>query len=58
MLVHAGALVNVASDNGVTPLHVAVQEGNAELVELLVGNAAQIDAMDDDGNHAVHLAAK
>src|SRR6185503_12966738 len=44
-LVDAGADVNVAAINGVTPLMAAAYAGDAELVTRIVGRNANVDAV-------------
>lgn len=43
--------------NGWTPLHAAAHAGHDEMVLLLVGEGAYVDAVDVDGNTPLHLAA-
>ena len=40
-----------------SPLHIAARNGSLEIVELLVGNGADIEDRNDEGNQAIHLAA-
>ena len=39
-----------------TPLHVACKYGHYRVVEMLVGNGADVEAVDKDGNTAYHIA--
>ena len=39
-----------------TPLHLAVDYGNVEIVKLLLSFGAQPNVKDNDGNTALHLA--
>lgn len=58
LLVEAGGgeVVNVPNNECVTPLHVAAERGHLELVELLVGSGAFVDARDYGGETPLHLA--
>lgn len=42
---------------GLTPLHLAVIQGNAALVNLLIANKANVNAIDNEGHSVVHWAA-
>eukprot|EP00028_Trichosphaerium_sp_Am-I-7-wt_P011779 CAMPEP_0168539326 /NCGR_PEP_ID=MMETSP0405-20121227/21759_1 /TAXON_ID=498012 /ORGANISM="Trichosphaerium sp, Strain Am-I-7 wt" /LENGTH=593 /DNA_ID=CAMNT_0008568863 /DNA_START=324 /DNA_END=2101 /DNA_ORIENTATION=- len=53
-----GVDVNVKNSFGVTPLHVAVAAGEAEVVDLLLGEKAAVDSYDADGNNSLDLARK
>ncbi|KAI9924577.1 hypothetical protein MW887_006850 [Aspergillus wentii] len=58
-LIEQGADVN-AQENylGITPLHCAAHRGNEEMVELLLSNKANINAICKEGNTALHMAAQ
>ncbi|MDH5386401.1 MAG: ankyrin repeat domain-containing protein [Candidatus Aminicenantes bacterium] len=43
-------LIQMKSDKGQTPLHLAVQNGNQEIVEFLISQGADINARDSEGN--------
>ncbi len=43
-------LINMKSEKGQTPLHLAVQNGSQEIVELLISKGADINARDSAGN--------
>ena len=43
-------LIHTKSDKGQTPLHLAVQNGKLEIVELLLSQGADINAKDSEGN--------
>ncbi len=43
-------LIHTKSDKGQTPLHLAVQNGKLEIVELLLSQGAYINAKDSEGN--------
>ncbi|WP_174516138.1 ankyrin repeat domain-containing protein, partial [Wolbachia endosymbiont of Cardiocondyla obscurior] len=45
-------------DNGNTPLFSAALSGKREMVELLIGEGAHIDAIDDNGNTPLSWAAE
>jgi hypothetical protein len=60
LLDDAGALLNARGNNGWTPLIVTTYHGATECVELLLardGDALELDAVDKDGDTALHLAA-
>jgi len=40
-----------------SPLHIAARFGSLEIVQLLVGNGADLEDQNDEGNQAIHLAA-
>lgn len=54
-LLDRGADVNVADDDGQTPLHTAVTCESPELVELLVARGAHEGAEDGDGETPLTL---
>lgn len=57
-LVERGALVNVATVQKITPLHVAaVQHNNQEVAQWLLNHGASIDFQDQFGNTPLHVAA-
>lgn len=58
LLVARGADINVAQRHGWTPLHEAVQNGHAELVDALLAAGADPNATNDDGSSAIDLARK
>ncbi|MDH5744262.1 MAG: ankyrin repeat domain-containing protein [Candidatus Aminicenantes bacterium] len=43
-------LINMKSEKGLTPLHLAVQNGSQEIVEFLISQGADINAKDSEGN--------
>ena len=53
----AGIDVDITDHKGQTPLHIAAQEGNVELVELLCKYQARLVSRDKDGNTPVDLWA-
>lgn len=52
----APELLESADDDGFTPLHLAVIQGNVPLVNLLVANKANVNAVDNEGHSVVHWA--
>jgi len=57
MLVDAGAPVNAKQDKGYTPLHEAVNRGDAEMTRYLLAHGADPKQQNDDGKSAIGLAA-
>ena len=49
---------NLRADNGYTPLMYASARGNAQMVELLIRNGADVTIMSKDGDTALELALK
>lgn len=43
-------LIHMKSEKGQTPLHLAVQNGNQEIVDFLISQGADINARDGEGN--------
>ncbi|XP_055542552.1 ankyrin repeat domain-containing protein 12 isoform X2 [Wyeomyia smithii] len=52
----APELVESADEDGFTPLHLAVIQGNLQLVNLLLANGADVNALDNEGHSVVHWA--
>lgn len=50
-------LLESADEDGLTPLHLAVIQGNTALVNLLIANKANVNAIDNEGHSVVHWAA-
>lgn len=48
--------INTKTDQGQTPLHLAVQTENQSISEFLIGQGAAIDAQDNQGNTPLHTA--
>jgi quinoprotein dehydrogenase-associated probable ABC transporter substrate-binding protein len=57
LLSRKGADINNKGNDGETPLHLAVINGDNELITLLLDRKAQIDAPDSDGYTPLALAA-
>lgn len=55
-LVAAPQLLESADEDGFTPLHLAVIQGNMALVNLLLANKADVNALDNEGHSVVHWA--
>jgi ankyrin repeat protein len=57
-LLRGGANASVAQGDGLTPLHLAAQSGNLEIVRLLLGSRANVEAKTKIGDYTpLHLAA-
>jgi ankyrin repeat protein len=57
VLINRGADVNLANDDGLTPLMVAAQAGaEAEVVQLLRAAGANLYAKDNEGRTALDIA--
>lgn len=56
-LLQNGVSVDVADNNGFTPLMVASQYGHAMLVAYLIGRGANVSVADKEGDTALHWAA-
>ncbi|XP_030641535.1 E3 ubiquitin-protein ligase MIB2 isoform X2 [Chanos chanos] len=48
--------VNIRNNRNQTPLQLAVTQGHTELVQLLVAEGADVNAEDEDGDTAMHIA--
>jgi uncharacterized protein len=48
--------VNARQEGGYTPLHAAAQNGDVELIDLLLDRGARLDARTDDGRTPADLA--
>jgi cytohesin len=57
MLKKNPALANAKDEDGETPLHIAAQMGDVELVELLLENTKDVNTPDESGATPLHLAA-
>ncbi len=58
--IHNGEDVNkvIFKPGGYTPLHVAVRDGNLEIIQELLKNGAKVNSIDNNGNTPLHLAEK
>ncbi|CAD6993854.1 unnamed protein product [Ceratitis capitata] len=54
--VAAPELLESADEDGFTPLHLAVIQGNLAMVNLLLANKADVNAVDKEGHSVVHWA--
>lgn len=52
----APELLESADEDGFTPLHLAVIQGNMALVNLLLANKADVNVLDNEGHSVVHWA--
>ena len=50
------ALVSSKNRDGETPLHLAAENGDKKMVELLLANQADVNATDGTGDTPLHLA--
>ena len=51
------ASIDLATDNGATPLFLAAQNNHPEVASFWVAHEAQLDLVDDQGANALHAAA-
>ncbi|MDO9011161.1 MAG: ankyrin repeat domain-containing protein [Gallionella sp.] len=58
LLLANGAKVNVKTNDGITPLHLAAVLGVPDIVELLIARGAEVNSKGDDGYASLYLAAK
>ena len=56
MLIEAGAEVNSVQSSGMTPLHYAAQNGNIELLIILLEKGALVDYKNEQGMTPSDLA--
>lgn len=56
LLIQHGANVNLQTSDGLSPLHVATNNGNLKFGEALIKNGATIDAVDQRGVTPLQLA--
>jgi ankyrin repeat protein len=54
-LIDCGANIEARNKKGLTPLFTATEKGRHEIVRLLLRKGAKPDAMDDEGDTALHL---
>lgn len=52
----APELLESADEDGFTPLHLAIIQGNLAMVNLLLANKADVNAVDNEGHSVVHWA--
>lgn len=52
----APELMESADEDGFTPLHLAVIQGNMSLVSLLLANKGDVNSLDNEGHSVVHWA--
>lgn len=52
----APELMESADEDGFTPLHLAVIQGNMSLVSLLLANKSDVNSLDNEGHSVVHWA--
>ncbi|XP_075213933.1 E3 ubiquitin-protein ligase mind bomb 2 [Lycorma delicatula] len=56
LLTQGQAQVNLRNNRKQTPLHLAVSQGHCSVVELIISSGGDINATDDEGDTALHLA--
>ena len=49
-------IIDIPSENGITPLHYACIKGSKNAVDILLDLGANINAVDNDGNNCLHYA--
>ena len=57
LLLKAGANPNIAGENGITPLHWAVEYDNSRCIRLLLEHGAHTESMDGLAEKPLHWAA-
>jgi len=57
MLAKSPDLINKRGDMGATPLHIAAEEGNVDIIKLLIENGLHTGVVDWIGNTALHIAS-
>lgn len=56
LAIAAPELLDSADEDGFTPLHLSVIQGNLAMVNFLLANNANINAVDNEGHSVVHWA--
>lgn len=56
LAIAAPELLDSADEDGFTPLHLSVIQGNLAMVNFLLANNADINAVDNEGHSVVHWA--
>lgn len=56
LAITAPELLDSADEDGFTPLHLSVIQGNLAMVNLLLANNADVNAIDHEGHSVVHWA--
>lgn len=57
LLIKAGCVLNEKDDNGLSPLHVAVQRGLVEVAKVMIENGANVNDVDLQKQTPLHIAA-
>lgn len=58
MLLKSGANVNAATEDGITPLHIAIEAGNYDLVRMLLDENADALKMAKNGEISLHVSVR
>ena len=56
-MISNGCLANNPDVNGITPIHIAAQEGHINIVKTLMTSTDNPDVADNDGNTPIHVSA-
>lgn len=57
LLIKAGCILNEKDDNGLSPLHVAVQRGLVDVAKVMIENGANVNDVDLQKQTPLHIAA-
>ncbi|XP_066998472.2 ankyrin repeat domain-containing protein 16 [Anabrus simplex] len=57
VLLKSGANIKLSNKDGWTPLHIAVREGDTEVISLLISKEADVSAVTKNGRTLLHIAA-
>lgn len=57
-LISKAAYINLCDDDGKTPLHIAIENGNESIVQLLLSERSNLSSCDMNRETAQHKARK